>query len=220
MTYLAWALFAEGQTDIRYLETLIPRLILDLPSRTQGPQAVVPDNPVDVFGVANRNLGQEAAKICRASDAFQLLFVHGDTGSPAQEENLASRTCALCELVNNGCGLIRDRCIVVAPRRETEAWCLADKTAIRSAFGVGANLDLSFVPDAPAAIESLPDPKAVLGQIQDSMRGNARRRRPQVPYGSLGQMQGLDHLRALPSFRAFEEQLVRALRTLGYPDLA
>ena len=218
--YLAWALFAEGQTDVRYLETLIPRLILDLVPRTHGPEAIVPDNPVDVFGVTNRSFDQEADRICKAIEAFQLLFVHGDTGTPAQEQHLADRTCALCERVKNSCGLKRDRCVVIAPRRETEAWCLVDKTALRSAFGVWTGFDLSFVPDTGTGIESISDPKAVLKQIQDSIAGSRRRRSPPVPYSGLGQMQGLERLRTLPSFGAFEKELVAALKTLGYPNLA
>jgi hypothetical protein len=219
MNYLAWALFAEGRTDIRYLETLLPRVVLQLLQGAAGPEAMVPDYPVDVFGVACRDLDAAAEKICHAREAFQLLFVHGDTGSPAQEQNLANRTCALCERVETECGIVRDRCIVVAPRRETEAWCLVDKAAIRSACGVGAAFDLSFVPDSAHAIEAIPDPKAVMKQIQNSVSGGRRRRDPPIPYASLGQMQNLERLRQLPSFRCFELELIGALRTLGYPGI-
>ena len=174
MNYLAWALFAEGPTDIRYLETLLPRIVLHLVHGTEGPEAMVPDYPVDVFGVGCRDLDAAAAKICMANDAFQLLFVHGDTGSPAQEQHLGNRTCALCVRVENECGLIRDRCVIVAPRRETEAWCLVDKAAIRSACGVGDGFDLSFIPDSANAIESIRDPKAIMKQIQEALSGGKR----------------------------------------------
>lgn len=217
MNYLAWALFAEGATDIRYLETLLPRIVLQMVQQTDGPEAMVPDYPVDVFGVACRGFDVAANKICMASDAFQLLFVHGDTGSPAQERNLGNRTCALCARVETACGFMRDRCVIVAPRRETEAWCLADKAAIRSACGVGEGFDLSFVPDAANTIEGIPDPKALMKRIQDTLSGGRRRRTPPIPYASLGQMQDLDRLRELPSFKAFELELFGALRTLGYP---
>ena len=219
MNYLAWALFAEGPTDIHYLETLLPRIVLHLVQETDGPEAMVPDYPVDVFGVGCRDLDAAAAKICMATNAFQLLFVHGDTGSPAQEQHLSNRTCALCVRVENECGLIRDRCVIVAPRRETEAWCLVDKAAIRSACGVGEGFDLSFVPDSANAIESIHDPKAIMKQIQKALSGGKRRRNPPVPYANLGQMQDLDRLRILPSFRAFEVELIDALKTLGYAGI-
>lgn len=219
MNYLAWALFAEGTTDVRYLETLLPRVVLQLVQGANGPAAMVPDSPVAIFGVACRDIDQAAGEICQAKEAFQLLFVHGDTGSPAQEQYLGNRTCALCDRVANECEVNRSRCVIVAPRRETESWCLADKAAIRDACGVSSRFDLSFVPDSGNAIESVADPKALMNRIQDSIL-SGRRRRPAIPYASLGQMQDLMLLRGLPSFRAFEAELKGALRTLGYPELA
>ncbi len=219
MNYLAWALFAEGRTDIRYLETLLPRVVLHLIQRAVGPEAMVPDFPVDVFGVDCRDLDTAAVKICTASEAFQLLFVHGDTGSPAQEQHLENRTCALCGRVESRCGILRDRCVVVAPRQETEAWCLVDKAAIRSAYGVGNGFDLSFIPDAANVIESIQDPKDVLRQIHNSLPGGRRRKNPPIPYANLGQIQDLSRLMLLPSFKSFELRLIAALRTLGYPGL-
>lgn len=219
MNYLSWALFVEGPTDKRYLETLIPRVVLRLVEGSDGQEAMVPDNPVDVFGGACRSFNEAAKKICEASEAFQLLFVHGDTGSLAQEKQLNNRTCALCRRVEAVCKFMRERCVIVAPRRETEAWCLVDKAAIRAACGVGENFDLSFIPDSAKALEGLQDPKAVLKTIQNSLSGGKRRRTPPIPYASLGQMQDLGRLRQLPSFKAFEAELIDALKTLGYPEI-
>lgn len=216
MNYLAWAIFAEGPTDVRYFETLLPRLILHLIQQSVGPEAMVPEYPVDIFGVAERDLDEAAEKICVASEAFRLLFVHGDIGSPAQAEQLVNRTCALCERVKSICEFNRNRCVIVAPKRETEAWCLVDKDAIRSAYGLGVGVDLSFIPERANAIESIPDPKAVMMQIQSNLATRRRRRTPPIPYASLGQMQNLGRLQQLPSFQAFEQQLIVALKTLGY----
>ncbi len=219
MTYLAWAMYAEGTTDTLYFETLLPRIILDLAQKTDGPEAKVPELPVDVFGISTRSLDTAAEEICAARDAFSLLFVHGDTGGPAQEQHLANRTCALCERIHERCGFPRERCVVIAPRRETESWCLADKSAIRAACGLTDDHDLSFVPENADALEGIADPKSVMAQIQASLAIGRRRRVPPVPYASLGQMQELNRLRALPSFETFESELIVALRTLGYPNL-
>ncbi|WP_420325911.1 hypothetical protein [Mameliella sp.] len=219
MNYLAWALFVEGQTDKRYFETLLPRVVLNLVQQANGPEAMVPDYPVDVFGVAIRELDAAAEKICAASEAFSLLFVHGDTGSPAQEKNLPNRTCALCKKVQINCNFRRERCVIVAPRRETETWCLADKDAIRSAFGTGVDFDLSFIPDNASAVEAIGDPKAEMCQIQSSLSTGKRRRSPPIPYASLGQSQDLNRLRLLPSFQTFEAGLIEALKTLGYSGI-
>jgi len=219
MIYLGWALFAEGPTDIRYFETLLPRVILNLVQQSDGAEAVVPDQPVEVFGVSVRDLDAAANNICSASEAFSLLFVHGDTGSRAQEQHLANRTCALCERVEASCRFRRDRCVIIAPRRETESWCLADKAAIRLACGLRADLDLPFIPDNASSVEAIDDPKAMINQIQEILSKGKRRRAPPIPYASLGQLQDLDRLRQLPSYRSFEGQLVRALQTLGYPEI-
>lgn len=214
MTYLGWALFIEGQTDRRYLEALIPRLVQDLALRLNGPEMTVPEYPVDIFGVRARDLDKAASQIRDAAEAFQVLFVHGDTGSPSEELRLATRTCALCEKVEGN--LIRERCVILTPRRETEAWCLSDKDALRSALGAGKGLDLSFVPDDPLEIERTTDPKAMIRRIQCSIESRVRRKVPPVPYANFGRMQNLVCLRRLPSFQDFENNLINALRTFGY----
>ena len=215
MTYISWAIFAEGVTDVEYFSALIPKVLSTVVLECNGPVATIPDAPVDVFGRQSRAFALAALEICRAKDAFFLLFVHGDTGGAAQERTLAQRTCALCEAVDAECGFQKDRCILITPRRETETWCISDKDALRAALGVGQNFDLSAVPDRAADLERLEDPKKVANDLVSGIggRGKAAHR---FPFSVIAQEQRIDRLDRLPSFTAFKAQVRNALETLGY----
>ncbi len=218
MSYLSWSIFVEGSSDADYLAVLSPRLMGELVLTCDGPSATIPEAPVEVFGLTERRLDVASDLICGSIEAFHIIFVHGDTGSPAQQRTLQARTCRLCELVTEKCNFMPERCVVVAPKRETEAWCLADKKAIRSSLGLSLGFDLSFVPEG-ATLEGVGDPKQITAAIQAGFAQGRRRSPARFPYTVVAQRQRTEQLRRLASFRSFETSLKAALRTLGYPNL-
>jgi hypothetical protein len=106
--------------------------------------------------------------------------------------------------------------------REVEAWALADGDALRAALGVSLD-DAALGLPVGAACERVTDPKLPLEQALKAALG--RQYRP----GGAGGLQGIlravaersrcEVLRSLPSFRACEVEMGRALLHL-YPDLA
>lgn len=219
MTYVSWALVVEGTTDSEYLSVILPRLIDYLLRNAEGPNATIPETAVEVFGIPKSNLQRIAANVCKGIDAFHILFVHGDTGGRALANQIDNRTCALCTYANEICNFPAERCIVLAPNREIEAWTLADSAAIRSVFGLRPGTPLHGVPNLPAQVENLPDPKAVSVEFLASLVKGQRRRPPRWPYASIAQEQSLEVLLQVPSFASFIEPLRVALRGLGYPLL-
>ena len=135
MNVLSWALYAEGETDRDYLGTLLPRIIEHVAFASErGSAAMVPEQPAAIFGRKERAFDKAAAEICAAREAFVLLFVHGDAGGRGQQTTVDRRTAGLCRMAQEACGFSLERCIAVAPRQATEAWCLADPDALRSAL--------------------------------------------------------------------------------------
>lgn len=212
-------MFVEGSTDAEYLSVLLPRLIEDLAALSQGRLAQVPDQPVEVFGVNCRRFDEIAERICHAREAITILFVHSDTGGRAIEERLEDRTLALCTRLHELCEFPTAFCIPVAPRKELEAWCLADRKAIQGAFGLSENACLPGVPERPAAAEHLADPKNTMNALLTHVRGARRRARRRFPYAAVAQAQDLATLRSVPSFLALDNSLRRALREAGFRDL-
>nr|QQZ49751.1 DUF4276 family protein [Phenylobacterium glaciei] len=137
------------------------------------------------------------------------------TPGRALERGIEQRSTAYCEEMRRLCEWPTDRCIVIAPRHETEAWILADPAAITATLGYTGTAASIGLPASPAAAERLPDPKATLQQAVAQVRG---RRRPidlaQI-FPAIAQRQSFAELRRSASFRAFEERVRVALNDLG-----
>lgn len=107
--------------------------------------------------------------------------------------------------------------VSAVPVRMTEAWLLFDVPAIRQAAGCpGGAMELDL--PAPRDVESVADPKDVLRATLRAASNLSGRRlkafRPDV-YRLSALIEDFAPLRAVPSFRAFEESLCSALLSLG-----
>lgn len=214
MTFLAWATFAEGPTDHEYLDVLIPRLMEDVVARDGVRPATIPLLPAVRLGQRSREIGSVAQEACHNRDAFHLLFVHSDTGGRELGKTIAQRTVAYIDASFERCGLRRDRCVVIAPRHETEAWALADPEAVAEALGYRGRLTKLGLPPKPAASERLVSPKETLSSVVNIVRG-VQDRSGSAALAAIAQRQNLSLLRQMDSFAGFEEGLRSALRSLG-----
>jgi hypothetical protein len=110
MTYVAWAVLYEGETDATYLDVLIPRVMEE--SAIAGP--ALPTIPlVPAIRLKRASPAKVAEEACAAADAFHLVFIHTDTGGRALERKIHQRGSAYCEAMHDLCGWLSDRCIVV-----------------------------------------------------------------------------------------------------------
>jgi hypothetical protein len=210
--YLSWAALFEGNSDQNYFEVLLPRLLEEI-IRTQGTRDVtVPSTPAVVL--KRQSIDNVAREACEASDAFHMVFIHGDTGGRGLQRGLDNRTCSYCSAINNLCAWPLERCIVLAPKHETEAWLLADPAAVAAALGYsGQPASLGLPQDAQHA-ERLSDPKHVLATAIKTVR-RGRSSDPSGLYAAIAQRQSLANLRQSASFANFEAALKVALRSLG-----
>lgn len=213
MSIVRWAVFYEGETDADYFNVLVPRLIEAL-VRERGVRPIT-IAPMPVLQVRLRERDAVAAEACSARDAFDLFFIHADQGGRIVAETLARRSAAICQEMARLCDWPDIRCVTIAPRRETEAWVLADTAAVMTALRYrGQAASLGLPADARAA-ERLPDPKAVLSRAIRIVRGRRRAPPANHVFPMIAQHQDLSLMRGASSFNAFEIGLARALTDLG-----
>ena len=216
MTFVSWATFHEGNSDALYFDVLLPRLIEEIITKDGVCHSDVPSNPSVRLGVNGRSVDDVANEACANKNAFEIVFIHADTGGRALEANLASRSDSYCASMNAVCEWPQARCVTVTPRHETEAWILADPHAVLDALGYRGSYIEIGLPANAAEAEKLVDPKATLASTIGDVAGN-RRRSSSVDnlFPAIARQQDFQMLRGSRSFLAFEQQLRVALASLG-----
>lgn len=215
MRYVSWATFYEGSSDALYLDVLLPRVIRDLVAR-EGDQLVeIPDVPAIRLGQRGRSVERVTEEAYEFRKAFDIVFVHADSGGRNLEQGIVDRADAYCEAFMERCVWTQERCITITPRHETEAWLLADGQAVTAALGYrGDPAEVGLPADARAA-ERLANPKLVLSAAVNQISGRWRGRRVENLFPAIANGQKLELLRGSGSFINFEERLRGCLRAHG-----
>lgn len=213
MTYVAWAVLYEGPTDRAYFDVLLPRLMEEIVLSSGIRSSTVPINPAVVL--SRGSIAEVAKEDCEASQAFHLCFIHADTGGRNLEVGLENRSVAYCHAMHALCNWPPARCIVLSPRKETEAWILSDGNAVTSALGYSDSPVSIGLPVTAAEAEGLADPKATLKQAVKKVRGRRRFLSEDDLFPAIAQRQSFDMLRKTKSFAVFERSLRVALADIG-----
>lgn len=210
MRYLTSALLAEGSTDDRFLGPLLERLLVDqaaaLPGETQiAPVQITRDHqgPPRV---------DEVASIMTSEDfEADIVFFHRDCGPRfrrVDEQWFQPLNRALASLGSSR------RWVPLCPRRETEAWMLADHRALAAIVGVPADF-LEDMPDNGPEIEGTADPKRLLSDAVASKRARRRTSRDSSSYYSaLGEAVSLEKLNSLSSFKHLQAAVAAEMARL------
>ncbi|MGV9006969.1 MAG: hypothetical protein ACOH1H_09565 [Brevundimonas sp.] len=211
MTYVAWAVLYEGGSDAAYYDVLIPRVMEEL-ALAGNRLPTIPTTPA--IRLKRANINEVAAEACAAKDAFHILFIHADTGGRGLEAGIARRSDAFVDAAFTLCGIEPELCVVIAPRHETEAWILADSSAVTSSLGYTGSAGSLGLPASAGEAERLVDPKAVLANAVQIIRGRRKSFEVSQIFPAIAQRQRLAELRRTASFRQFEGQLRTALTRL------
>ena len=191
MRYLTSALVAEGESDELFLEQVLFRQLNALAFAAQDPFEV---GTVLIAQCRTVMLTKDVQSTCADLARFcDLVFVHHDDNERGKIVPLArSET-------------VGSRLVHLVPIRETEAWMISDREALAAFRGS----DCSQLPDAPAKVEQIVDPKAALR--------SALGRRPWTEvFRSIGLNVSLDRLAQVPAYRTFLDDLITALKELNF----
>lgn len=218
MKYLAWAAFYEGSSDALYLDVLIPRVLRDILGRLGNDIVDVTNSPIVRLGKNGRSVEAVANEACAFSDAFDIVFIHADTGGRGLEAALNNRSKSYCAAMKQLCDWPELQCVTVTPRHETEAWLLSDGQAVLSAFGYNGNPSDVGLPVSAQEAERLVDPKGVLAVAAQQIAGRRRAHNIDNIFPFIAQRQSLIALRASLSFKAFEGRPEACLRGLQLID--
>lgn len=159
-----------------------------------------------------RSLGE---RIAVALDLYpcELLFVHRDAERMERAQRVDEIRAALSAVHS------APPVVCVVPVRMQEAWLLFDEVALRRAAGC-PNGKMPLALPSLERVEQESNPKAILHALLRQASGLQGRRakqiRPHVQVHRLAEiMDDFSPLRALPAFRALEEELAGALERLG-----
>ena len=205
MIHVQAGLYAEGRTDYDFLLPLLERLLDDLLAQHYPGQSTALPPPIPLGAEEESGTGREeriAAAIRQSHEICQIFVIHADADGDASR----ARNERVEPGVRRGqAGLSNVAAAACIPIQMIEAWMLVDEEVLRRLCG--------NAPELPLDPERVRYPKQVLDQILDAKR----RGRQRNVYQFVGENVRLPALRRLPGFRAFEDELVVALRTIVPP---
>ena len=209
MEFLRFTLVSDGSSD----RCLMP--ILEWLLREVGRVKSVAARWADFsYGATPRGLSERLDQALRLYPC-DVLFVHRD----AERQNPALRYEEVTEALAEVSGVSIPPAICVIPVRMQEAWLLFDESAIRNAAGNPNGRDELALPKL-SAIESIPDPKAVLHGLLRQACGLSGRRLKNFAVAKAALLvtqyaTDFSKLRALPAFDRLERD-ISTLRDGGW----
>lgn len=216
MRWLGTALYAEGPTDVRFLQPLLQRACTQL-CLTGCNEPVEVSDVLDLQSSPSTRGQARAQRIVAAArearDAWSILFIHADADTDPDR--------AIEERVEPARALLQAEwgahSVAVVPVKMTEAWVLADVQALKNAFGTTRTEHELGLADAVAhGPDRLNDPKATLEDACRRSRGKRRSSTVAAYFGLIGETASIDQLRKLLAYSRMEAELRLALRTLGF----
>ncbi|MDI9878424.1 DUF4276 family protein [Flectobacillus longus] len=214
-------LFAEGSTDIRFLESVVIKTLEDVAFECQGQiETEVKAIEINKTGLGFVDQVLEASQKGLNDFGIMLLCVHTDADDSDDSNVMEAKIRPAITSLNETneaefCKIL----VSVIPVHMTEAWMLADKELLKSEIGTQkTNVDLGI----HSAPESIADPKGTINNAiriaQSDLTRRKRNRGLDISelYQIIGQKIDLSKLENLDSFRQFKENLKSAFRELGF----
>lgn len=212
-------LFAEGTTDLRFLESIIKKALDHIAFECKG-ELEIELHTIHISKSGLNFVEQvfEASKKGMEDFGITLLFVHTDADNDTDDQIFESKIKpAIYAIQNANTEVYCTTITAVVPVRMMEAWMLADIDLLKSEIGTSISTVELGLHRSP---EQYADPKAAIEHaIQLSSLEVPKRRRFDFTirdlYKPIGQKMDLNKLRRLPSYSKFEGSLRKSLRDLN-----
>ncbi len=213
-------LFAEGSTDIRFLENIVQKT-LDAVTKECS---TIPDGEVKIISIDKTGLSfveqvLAASRKGLATENIHILCVHTDADdssvdnaykykiNPAKKALQAQDEQTYCKIL-----------VAIVPVQEIEAWMLADKAIFKNELETkktDAQLGIHRHP------ESINNPKKVIenairiAQPNSSKKRNDNHLTISEVYFPIGERLEIEKLETLPSYLLFKEEMRNAFKILN-----
>ncbi len=214
---LTIAYSAEGNTDQRFLESIIKRTFEEIAFKCDG--------IIEVFDPIYIKLDKRdgfISAVCLAAlqafkDGINVLCIHADADSYSDNEVAQNKIIpafdAIAKLDTNACKNL----VAIIPVQMSEAWMLADKELLKEEIDtIKSNEDLGLT----RAPETISDPKETIKTAIRNAQKDSSKRRDRISinelYQPIGQKISLDKLESLPSFVKFKCAVEDAFKKLNY----
>lgn len=187
MIYLQTGFVGEGETDHDFLAPLAARLCAELASTESQLEFEIPDpEPVHLATRAGNAPRQVVDQVLSSHSHLDILFYHTDAASDVSGAYDYRVNPVVQGLASSGV-----RVIGMVPRREMEAWALADPIALCRVLGFDA--ERVSVPGTfrPSRVEGINDPKMELRLFSSSQGRSSRRSRRRSDDSSEGFLRSL-----------------------------
>lgn len=209
MRSLSCVLIREGPSDDWFLPILLRRaleeLVVEFFPACREVQEVRP-----LPEVGNQHPETMIKTLKEERGTFDVVLYHHDGAPPAKSQLVLGRIRQAYSASDLG-----EPLVPVVPMRETEAWVLADRTALVRALNLRR---LNREPVSGSEAESCPDPKVVIDALLRDEAGLNPKKKGALRnfYLSVAENAGIAELRKVPAFQQWWNDMIEALEGLGY----
>lgn len=211
-------LITEGNTDIRFLESIIKKTFDSIAFDAVG------DIEIELVSITlnKTNFVEDVLTAARKGVeeyGITVLCVHTDADDINDNSVYQNKiTPALNALKKDTNPDICHNLVPVVPVQMTESWMLADKDLLKKQIGSTLTDFQLGIHKAP---ETISDPKRTIAEaIRIARQGITQRRRSDLTisdlYLPIGQNMNLIKLELLPSYLKFKNDVVRIFKNLNY----
>lgn len=214
-------LFTEGNTDVRFLESIVRKALEDVAFECQGQI----ETEVKTIEIPKTGLGFVEQVLLASKKGINdygimLLCVHTDSDNETDKRAMESKIIPAIKSLKEQdetkyCTIL----VSVIPVYMTEAWMLADKALLKNEIGTElSNFDLGIL----SLPENIANPKETIKNAIRIVQGDLTRRKRNrgldisALYQIIGQKLELSQLENLHSYRKFKDSLKSAFKELGF----
>jgi hypothetical protein len=212
-------LFTEGNTDIRFLESLVERVFLKI-----ALECCHDDIEIEILPVTITKKGKdfstqvvEVLIVGYENQGINMLCVHADADNKTLKNTYENKINKAISAVENNTELKCNILIPLIPIQETEAWMLADKELLKLQIGTTKSDRELGIDREP---ENIANPKEVIENAISVVRSDlSKRRRHELNisdlYSLIGQSLDISKLETLASYQDFRANIISAFKKYG-----
>ncbi len=219
MAQIFAGLFAEGSTDISFLQNVVQKTLEAVAFDCSG-QLDIETLPIEIDKTDLSFVEQVLAASKKGFDDYgiQIICVHTDADNPLAKKAYEDRiNPAKMKLAHQNDAAFCKILVAIIPIQETEAWMLADKELLKQEIGTNKTDNELGINRQP---EEIAKPKEIIEMAIRVARADLTQRRRHLMtitdlYLPLGQSIDLQKLAHLSSYRDFKQNIRNAFIELN-----